>query len=446
MLRYLIRPATVLLAALLATVPARANPTITVDIGSGAVLNHDEAFRPWSPASITKLMTAYVAFRAIERGEATLETPVTMSAYAAAQPASKMYWKPGTTVTLGEAVVILMVKSGNDIASAVAETIGGTELEFVEMMNEEAARLGMEQTNFVNPHGLPDPGLRQVTTARDFAILTGAIRSEFPQYDDLFTAEAIDTGLERPLLSYNLMLGRFEGADGMKTGFICASGFNIVNTATREIDGRERTIVTVVLGSTDQESRAEQAAELMQDGFDKLASGEAASLPTLDSFEPYGDTTSRTDLRPQICNAEAAASRRDGRDEQNRMVLDTDLITPRERPPVTVTIEPGPPLPYPKLKPAALGGPEDQPSMPQPPGSVTPAPMTKPIDLAGAAIAGEPVAANDATDASDGATEAIAANDDVGAVAETDADMATDASATEAASAAVEAEPTAATQ
>ena len=367
---------------MLGAMPARANPTITVDVDTGAVLNHDEAFRLWSPASITKIMTAYVAFRAIERGEATLDMPVTLSQWAADQPASKMYWKPGTTVSLGEAVVILMVKSGNDIATAVAETIGGTELEFVEMMNEEAARLGMAQTNFVNPHGLPDRGLRQVTTARDFAILARAVRRDFAQYDDLFTAEAIDIGADRPILSYNLMLGRFEGADGMKTGFICASGFNIVNTATRTIDGEERTVATVVLGATNQETRAVQSAELMQDGFDKLAEGLADDAPTLETLEPYGDTTGRTDLRPQICNAEAAASRRDGRDEQNRMVLDTDLITPRDRPPVTVAIEPGPPMPYPKLKPVALGGPEDAPSMPQPPGSVIPLPEIKPAELA----------------------------------------------------------------
>ena len=367
---------------MLGAIPARANPTITVDVDTGAVLNHDEAFRLWSPASITKIMTAYVAFRAIERGEATLDMPVTLSQWAADQPASKMYWKPGTTVSLGEAVVILMVKSGNDIATAVAETIGGTELEFVEMMNEEAARLGMAQTNFVNPHGLPDRGLRQVTTARDFAILARAVRRDFAQYDDLFTAEAIDIGADRPILSYNLMLGRFEGADGMKTGFICASGFNIVNTATRTIDGEERTVATVVLGATNQETRAVQSAELMQDGFDKLAEGLPDDVPTLETLEPYGDTTGRTDLRPQICNAEAAASRRDGRDEQNRMVLDTDLITPRDRPPVTVAIEPGPPMPYPKLKPVALGGPEDAPSMPQPPGSVIPLPEIKPAELA----------------------------------------------------------------
>ena len=391
MLRCAFPLASILFGIVLAISPARAGPTITVDVETGAVLNHEEAFRPWSPASITKIMTAYMAFRAIERGEATLETPVTLSQWAADQPASKMYWKPGTSVTLGEAVVILMVKSGNDIATAVAETIGNTELEFIEMMNEEAARLGMTGTNFVNPHGLPDPGLKQITTARDFAILTREVRQRFSQYNDLFTAEAIDIGIERPILSYNLMLGRFDGADGMKTGFICASGFNIVNTATRTLaDGKDYTVATVVLGATNQETRAEEAAKLMQDGFEKLEAGLPDDVPTLDTLEPYGDTTSRTDLRPVICTQEAAASRRDGRDEQNRMVLDTELITPRDRPPVTVAIEPQPPMPYPRLKPTVLGGPEDPPSMPQPPGFVTPLPVEKPDELVTDVEAGEP--------------------------------------------------------
>ena len=333
--------------------PAAANPTIAVDVETGAVLSHDEAFRPWAPASLTKLMTALVAFRAVEEGRAAMDDPVVMSAYAADKPASKMYWKPGTSVTLREAIIILMVKSGNDVATAVAETIGGTELEFVEMMNEEAARLGMTGTVFRNPSGLPDDEM--ITNARDMAILGATIRRDFPQYDELFGWEAIDTGLGKPILGFNLMLGRFEGADGMKTGFVCASGFNIVNTATRTLDdGTERTVLSVVLGAPSQERRAEISAALMDEAFEAEPTG-----VTLDELEPYGDTQTRTDLRPQICTAEAASQRYDGRDVEGRMVLDTDLITPRTRAPITMTIEPQPPLPAPRIKPASLGGPAD---------------------------------------------------------------------------------------
>ena len=344
--------ALLLSAALIGTAaPAHANPTLAMDVDSGEVISHSEAFRPWAPASLTKMMTALVAFRAVEEGRATMDTPVVMSAYAAEKPASKMYWKPGTSVTLREAVIILMVKSGNDVATAVAETIGGTELEFVEMMNEEAARLGMTGTVFRNPSGLPDDAM--VTNARDMAILGATIRRDFPQYDDLFGWEAIDTGLEKPILGYNLMLGRYEGADGMKTGFVCASGFNIVNTATRAMpDGAERTVLSVVLGAPSQERRAEISAELMERAFAPSASG-----PRLETLEPYGDTTSRTDLRSQICTEAARANRYDGRDVEGRMVLDTDLITPRTRAPITIAIEPQPPLPEPRVKPASLGGP-----------------------------------------------------------------------------------------
>ena len=353
--------------------PAGANPVMAVDVETGAVLSHEEAFRPWAPASLTKMMTALVAFRAVEEGRASMDDPVVMSAYASEKPASKMYWKPGTSVSLREAIIILMVKSGNDVATAVAETIGGTELEFVEMMNEEAARLGMADTVFRNPSGLPDSAM--ITNARDMAILGRTIRAEFPQYDDLFGWEAIDTGLEKPILGYNLMLGRFRGADGMKTGFVCASGFNIVNTATRTMDdGTERTVLSVVLGAPSQEKRAETSAELMENGF----AADPAGLPTLETLEPYGDTTTRTNLRSQICTEAARANRYDGRDVEGRMVLDTDLITPRTRAPLTVRIEPQPPMPLPRQKPASLGGPADD-GIEYAYG--TPVPLTRPDDI-----------------------------------------------------------------
>ena len=341
-------------AATLAASPAAAAPTISVDVETGRVLAHEEAFRLWAPASLTKLMTALVAFRAVERGEATMETPVVMSEYASAKPASKMWWKPGTTVPLRDAIEIIIVKSGNDVATAIAETIGGTELEFVEMMNEEARALGMVDTAFGNASGLPDP--RHVTTARDMAVLARAIRRDFPQYDDIFELEGLDVGAEKPILSYNLMLGRFEGADGMKTGFVCASGFNIVNSATRpDGEGGERTIVSVVLGAPDQEVRAETSAALLQTGFDAMLEG-AGDAPTLETFEPYEPRGPRADITGQICTDEARANRYDGRDVEGRMVLDTPLITPRQRAPIVAAIDPMPPLPLPKEKPKRFGG------------------------------------------------------------------------------------------
>ena len=141
----------------------------------------------------------------------------------------------------------------------------------------------------------------------------------------------------------------------MKTGFVCASGFNIVNTATRTMeDGTERTVLSVVLGAPSQERRAEVSAALMDEAFKAELDG-----PVLLELEPYGDTETRTNLRSEICTQEAASQRYDGRDVEGRMVLDTDLITPRTRAPVTVEIEPQPPMPLPRQKPASLGGPAD---------------------------------------------------------------------------------------
>jgi len=134
---------------------AGANPHILVDVGTGRVLDQQEAFRRWYPASLTKLMTSYVTFRAIQSGQINLDTPVVMSKLAAAQPPAKMYFKPGQKMTLDNALKMMLVKSANDLAMAVSETVGGSQPAFVARMNAEAARLGMRDTHFINPNGLP---------------------------------------------------------------------------------------------------------------------------------------------------------------------------------------------------------------------------------------------------------------------------------------------------
>ena len=331
---------------------AWARPAVAVEVETGAVIHHEEAFRPWAPASLTKLMTALVAFREIEAGRATPETRVVLSAAAAAEPASKMYWEAGTSLGLRDALELIMVKSANDVSLAIAETLGGSEAGFAAMMNAEARRIGMTSSNFENPHGLPNS--EQITTAHDMAVLARTIRRDFPQYDPIFRLEAVDTGEGAPILSYNLVLGRYRGADGMKTGFVCASGFNVVTSATREVDGEDRTVVAVVLGAPDQETRAEIAVDLMERGL----TGELPAQ-TLDDLEPYGDTVTRTDLRPEICTEAASAARYDGRDVEGRMVLDTDLIEARVRPPITARVNFTPPIPAPRDKPVALRGPND---------------------------------------------------------------------------------------
>jgi len=149
--------------------PAIATPYIVAEAESGRVIEEFDALRPWYPASTTKLMTIYVVFTAIRAGEITLETRINYGPNAAAQPASKMGFKPGTTLTLDNALKMMMVKSANDIAVAVAEAVGGSIDGFAKRMNDASAALGMTRSHWVNPHGLPDG--RQYTSARDMALL-----------------------------------------------------------------------------------------------------------------------------------------------------------------------------------------------------------------------------------------------------------------------------------
>jgi D-alanyl-D-alanine carboxypeptidase len=225
---------------------ALAGASILVDVQSGAVLAQENAFQRWYPASLTKLMTAYIAFSAIKSGKLTVDSPIIISANAAKQPPSKMGYKPGNRLSLDNALKIMLVKSANDIAVAVGEAAGGEN--YPDAMNAAAAKLGMSGSHFTSANGLHST--QNYSNARDLAVLSRALRADFPELAGYFKFEAIQYGdhVER---NYNILLGRFAGADGMKTGFVCASGFNMVGTATR--DGR--TLVAVVLGEESQVGR-----------------------------------------------------------------------------------------------------------------------------------------------------------------------------------------------
>jgi D-alanyl-D-alanine carboxypeptidase len=319
-----------LLAVAILQSPADAAPRMLVDVATGEVLEHEDAFQRWYPASLTKLMTAYVAFREIESGKADLTSPVTLSKRAAAQPPSKMYYGEGATMTLDTAIKIIMVKSANDVAMAIGESLAGTERAFVERMNAEARRLGMTSTRFINAHGLPGEG--QYTTARDMAVLARALKREFPQYGSYFAIEAIEAG-QNIYPNFNMLIGRFDGADGMKTGFICASGFNQVSSAT--LNGR--TVVSVVFGAESLAARAEESARLLHTGLgNPPASGE-----TIASLRPYGEGRDRVaDIRDQICSPEAQSARAEGRDDEGELILNSEFILPltRDLEPVAVAL------------------------------------------------------------------------------------------------------------
>lgn len=270
--------------------PALANPVVVFDLGSGKILQHQDAFKRWYPASLSKLMTAYVTFRAIAAGEVQLDSPIKVTKHSAAEPPSKMGFKPGSVMRLDNALKMMLVKSANDIAMAVGENVGGSQAAFADRMNAEATRLGMNGTHFVNPNGLYSPD--QYTTARDLAVLVMAIRREFPQYAPWFSIEGLAVG-KKAIPNYNLLIGRYPGADGMKTGFVCPSGFNMIGSATRN----GRTLVAVVLGEKSAVTRAETAAKLLDQGFDTPAAGSA----TVTTLAPYGDTVSPNDMKDEVC-------------------------------------------------------------------------------------------------------------------------------------------------
>jgi D-alanyl-D-alanine carboxypeptidase len=243
---------------------AMAGPALVIEAQSGLVIYAEDADAPWHPASLTKLMTAYVTFQAIRDGRLSLEDNITCSQHALSQPPSKIGLPVGAEMSVDLALKALIVKSANDVAIMLAEKVAGSEAAFVEMMNQTAQRLGMSQTRFFNANGLPHP--EQVTTARDMALLAQALIKEFPQHAYLYSLPSFKIG-NRFMRSHNSLLRTFEGADGMKTGFICASGYNVVASAKRG----DRQIVAVVLGERSNAARTVRAASLIQHGFDTYA-------------------------------------------------------------------------------------------------------------------------------------------------------------------------------
>jgi D-alanyl-D-alanine carboxypeptidase len=272
---------------------AGAEAQLLIEAATGKVLHAENATYPWYPASVTKLMTAYTTLRAIKEGRIEFNTLLTVSRNAAAQQPTKMGFAIGTTVTIDNALKMLMVKSANDMAVAIAEGVGGSIAGFADLMNANARRLGMSQSNFVNPNGLPAEN--HITSARDLAILARALILEFPEYDSYWHISSIRYG-NRVMHNYNSLIDRYPGADGMKTGFICASGYNVVASATR--NGRR--LIAIVLGSWSGAVRAQKAAQLLERGFNSGGlSWLTPSLGTVDALAPVD--AQPPNLREEMC-------------------------------------------------------------------------------------------------------------------------------------------------
>ena len=281
--------------ACLAATPAGAMPKLLIDLQTGEVLYEEDAGQPWHPASLTKMMTAYVTFAAIAQGRVGLETPITISQNAWNQAPSKSGLKVGSAITMRDALYILIVKSANDVAVAIAEAVAGSESAFVAEMNAMAQAMGLTATRYENPHGLHNAA--QVTSARDLAVLALYIRRDFPQYLPMFGTELVTMGKAK-FESNNGLLEHFAGTTGMKTGYVCASGLNIVATVERQ----GRSLLAVVLGGSSARERNEMTAELVLRGLSGAVQGRGISV-----LEVRNRSAEPVNMRPRICGKESKA-------------------------------------------------------------------------------------------------------------------------------------------
>lgn len=234
--------------------------SIVVDAASGEIVSASNADAQTYPASLTKMMTLYLLFEALQDGRVKLTDTIRFSTYSAGQPATNLNVDAGDQISVETAILALVVRSANDAATAVAEYLGGTESGFAKLMTAKARELGMSRTTFRNANGLPDP--KQKTTARDLATLSIALIRDFPQYYGYFST----TKFKYRGVTYsghNRLLKSFKGYDGIKTGYIRASGFNLASSAER--DGRR--LVVVVLGGTSPSARDRKVADLLTVGF-----------------------------------------------------------------------------------------------------------------------------------------------------------------------------------
>jgi len=269
------------LGFLAAAVPATAGPaTIVVDAATGAVLASAQPTSLWRPASLTKLMSLYVVFQELAAGRLNLDEKLTVSAYAASMPPSSLGLAPGEHLTVRQAILATITRSANDAVVALAQRVAGDETAFAARMTETAKTLGMAGSVFRNATGLPDP--EQTTTARDMAVLALALIRDFPQYYAFFNARGVDfRGGTLPTI--NAILQLYPGADGLKTGFTCGSGYNLVASAVRG----DRRIIAVILGGLTSGQRFNEATDLLDTGFaapvapdeDPLTIGQMMKVP-----------------------------------------------------------------------------------------------------------------------------------------------------------------------
>ncbi|WP_089793982.1 serine hydrolase [Halomonas korlensis] len=301
--------------ALLTTTQAQAgNPRyagIVIDADSQEILYAENADKLRYPASLTKMMTLYLMFEALEERRVSLTQPLPVSSAAAAMPATKLWLKPGDSISVEKAIEVLVVRSANDVAVVVAEALGGNHANFARMMTDKARELGMQNTVFRNASGLPDAG--QVTTARDMVVLSRRLMQDFPQYYPYFSHQSF-TWRGKTHTGHNRLLKTYPGADGLKTGFIRASGFNVATSAVR--DGRR--LLTVVMGGFTAASRDEHTADLLNRSFVRASLADGNGW--LASADISGGRLSGGRLMPGATPTPATPSAQEGQLAGNRAV------------------------------------------------------------------------------------------------------------------------------
>ena len=256
--------------------------SIVIDANSGAILHAANPDTRSYPASLTKVMTLYLLFDELESGRLRLDSKLSVSAHASGQAPSKLGLEPGERITVQDAVLALVTKSANDVAVVVGEAIGGSEANFAQMMTRKARAIGMRNTTYRNASGLPDTG--QMSTVRDQATLARALINEHAGYYKYFsTRQFVYEG--QPITTHNRLMLRYPGADGIKTGYIHASGFNLISSAKR---GDSR-IIGVVFGGATGASRDNHMAQLLDKGFSKLKRGETQEVAEASSDEDLPD-------------------------------------------------------------------------------------------------------------------------------------------------------------
>lgn len=261
---------------------------MVMDARTGEVLHSRNADTKLHPASLTKMMTLYVAFQAVEKGEISLDTRVRISRHAASQPPSKLGLRAGSRIQLRYLIRAAAVKSANDAATAIAEAISGTEAKFAQRMTRTARAMGMKRTTFKNAHGLTQTG--HVSTARDMTILGRHVLYDYPQYYNLFSRRTTDAGLRSVRNTNRRLLESYRGADGIKTGYTRAAGFNLVASAER---GSERVIATVFGGSSGA-ARNARVAELLNMGFRRAPTRATLRRPKPPRYTAPGTRTAQT--------------------------------------------------------------------------------------------------------------------------------------------------------